>query len=195
MFSITIGHGKIEGINSINTNSLNNPYCIQMSKNKDSICSKCYSNRSLKFRTFLKQSLEKNDICLSETKLKLSEIPIINALYFRFNSFGELINKIHYYNLIQICKKNPLTTFSLWSKRKDLILVYKQPKNLILIYSELLINSLNKEIPEGFDKMFSVFTKSFAKENKIRINCKNSCINCLKCYTFNEIKYIKELVK
>ena len=58
---ITTGKGKMEGINSINTNSLTNPFCIRMSSKDNLVCSKCYSNRLLKCRSINKGGFNESD--------------------------------------------------------------------------------------------------------------------------------------
>ena len=195
MFHITHGTAKMKDIPSINTNSLNNSFCQSMSKNEDYVCNKCYSNRYLKFRPPLAELLDLNDEILSMEKLKMKDIPVMNNLYVRFNSFGELINEQHYRNIVKICKRNPKTTFTLWSKRVGLV-GYKKPENLILVFSEPAINSLDEKIPTFFDKLFVVFTREFAKEHKVKINCSKACINCLKCYSKdNQDTIIREIIK
>ena len=142
--------------------------------------------------------LEDNSKLLSERVLLNRELPIINALYFRFNSYGELINELHYINLVKICIKNPKTTFALWTKRLDIIKGFNTPDNLILIYSNPNINIRNSIwIPKGFDKMFIVYTKEYLKDMpESFINCGGrDCLGCLKCYTKNDIKIIKEKLK
>jgi len=195
MVHITIGSGKMEQINSINTNSLSNPWCIKMSKVEGSICSKCYANRLLAYRKSLESKLEFNSILLSETVLPMKDLPRINALYFRFNSFGELINDNHLANLLNICRANPRTTFTLWSKRIGMIRgIQDKPKNLILIYSNPNLNR-RLDVPKGFDKVFSVFNAKYIRENSLEVNCKKECMTCLKCYTFNNITEIREGLK
>ena len=41
-------------------------------------------------------------------------------LYFRFSAHGEIINLNHLINIFNICDKNELTTFALWTKKKRL---------------------------------------------------------------------------
>ena len=195
---ITHHKGKLQGIQSINTNSLTNPFCKAMSKNRKNVCSKCYSNRLISFRKELGASLERNSILLSEKALKREQIPKINALYFRLHSFGELINKVHFENFMRIASANPKTTFALWSKRIDLIqnTRFDIPPNMIIIYSNPILNEYMKKPPMSFDKVFSVFTAEYALENNININCgARNCLGCLNCYEFNHIGIINEVLK
>jgi len=59
---ISKGSGKLELINSISTNTLTNDYCSKQAKNKKSICSLCYSQKSLK--TFRKNMVNVLSKCL-----------------------------------------------------------------------------------------------------------------------------------
>jgi hypothetical protein len=202
---ITKGAGKLgksdtcnSAINSINVNTLSNEYCIKQSKNKNSICSFCYSINSLtSFRKNMVNPLEKNSQLLSSSIIKFSLLPTILELYFRFDSHGELINLNHLENYVNITLKNPHCNFTLWTKRFDLIKKFfdnnQKPKNLILIYSNSkLDNPLNK-LPKYFNKSFNNVTKE--NKDNFNINCHSKCVDCLLCYTHNETKTIIEKVK
>lgn len=184
---------KMEGMQSINTNSLTNKFCISSSK-KDMICKSCYGNRQLRMYDNMKEALQRNSILLSTTELK--EAPYINANAFRFNSFGELINMTHFKNLCFIASENPGTTFTLWTKRFKLVQSCfnknSKPDNLILIHSSYRVNH-KEELPEGFDKVFTVYDKWFASANNITINCHSRCIECRLCYTKNITDSIREI--
>jgi hypothetical protein len=143
------------------------------------------------------QPLEYNSVVLSERVIPDRLLPVLKDEIFRFSSHGELINLNHLSNLYNICKINPRTIFSLWSKRVSLVQKFlkHKPENIILLYSNPRIDG--KEIlPKGFDKCFSVYSKEYAIKNKVKINCTGHCINCLKCYNLgNKEKYIRELLK
>ena len=195
---ISKGSGKLELINSISTNTLTNDYCSKQAKNKKSICSLCYSQKSLKtFRKNMVNVLDKNSRLLSEQVIQKSLLPTIFNSYFRFNSHGELINMIHLENLVNIAKKNKHCNFTLWSKRYDLISIFfdshKKPKNLFLVYSN---SKLNKPVYfpiKHFDKTFNNITKD--KVDDFKINCFSKCKDCLLCYTKNKTTTIIEKVK
>lgn len=184
--------GKLEGFWSINTNPLTNSFCQKMAEEDRNICSKCYSNRML--RSFLQSAYDawdKNGIELSQEDI---DPPIILHRFVRLHSHGELINKKHYKNFIKIAEKNPKTIFALWTKRKNIIKKYNHPNNMILIYSDPIINGNNK-LPKGFDKVFTVYEKDYAEKNNIDINCGGKkCKNCLLCYESDE-KYIRETIR
>ena len=186
---------------SLNTSSMSNKYCQAMSKKGDKVCSSCYSNRLLKMYKTAEEAFDDNGDILGLTCLPEKLLPKINASKFRFNAYGELINIYHLMNLINITKNNPATTFSLWTKREDLVFKYfrdfpmiKKPKNLILIYSGENLNERVK-LPKYFDKVFTVWSKEH-KDKKF-INCgTRTCFDCSKCYdTKDRTKFINEVLK
>ena len=189
---------KMRDILSLNTSSLKNPFCKKMSQDKNNICSSCYSNIYSKLRPNLENILQENSRLLSK---KYNDKIIFNASIVRLSSFGELINRVHFENLIKICNDNPKASFTLWSRRKPIInhvfVSMEKPDNLILIYSEKKKNpkTLNK-LPKHFDKVFNVYTKKYAIENNIDINCgKKICIKCMICYSKNNTRVINGLKK
>lgn len=183
MLKKSIMSGKLKGLHALNTSPLNNPFCQKMHKVKGSICEECYSIEMLTtFRSNCNPCYIRNGNILSSCILPEVILPFFNDAFFRFSAHGELINDNHFINLLNICKKNPHCTFSLWTKRRDIInrvfgKGYKKPKNLILVYSEPAVNHIHKKIPRHFDKIFIVLD-----HDSSLINCENRCISCLKCY-------------
>ena len=185
----------MKGLNSINTNTLTNNFCQKMSKTKDLICNMCYSVSQLQtFRKNCTPSFQRNSDLLSREIIDPYYLPQITDKIFRFSSHGELINDYHFINLINICKKSYKTTFSLWTKQKQIVnrvlKSYDKPKNLILIYSSPKVNTRYK-LPENFDKVFTNYT-----EENTTLNCFGDCLNCRKCYTLTDkTQYINEKIK
>lgn len=189
--------GKMAGISSINTSTLQNDFCSKM-RVTDSICGNCYAASLSKMRPTMEQAITKNHFLATRDILQ-RELPIINARYFRFHSIGELINSQHFENLLAIVENNPLTTFSLWTKRKDIInKVLKnraKPLNFILIYSSIELNKQAKK-PRHFDKVFTVYIKKTATDQqKAAINCNSKCMDCLLCYSHNDVINVNEFRK
>ena len=95
--------------------------------------------------------------------------------------------------------------FSLFTKNYTVVFDYfkthKQPKNLSIVISSLIINEpFELEfIPDYLTnvKIFTVYSKPFAKGNNVAINCgKNRCIDCRRCYTKNKNPiYVSEILK
>ena len=165
---ISKGAFKLEMINSINTNTLTNDYCIKQKENTEIICNKCYSFTTLNFRKTMVNVLQKNSNLLSNSLIEWDNLPRIFDLYFRFSSHGELINEIHLENFNNICLKNPKTSFTLWTKRFDIVKKFydnnNKPSNLILIYSNPKLDKPLTKTPKYFDKTFNNIVKfSFKK--------------------------------
>jgi hypothetical protein len=190
---ITTGDGKMEGIPSINVSSLANEFCKKLSEIKGTVCNKCYSNRYSKMRPNLENKLLLNSELLSERLLMPSELPVLNAKYARFNSFGELINETHYMNLMSIASHNPFTTFGLWTKRADIVMEFPKVENIKYVYSVTKIgnNEPSKAIIDYFDKIFIVHSR----ESTTTMNCYGKCLSCLLCYSDNKTKIIDERIK
>ena len=195
LLCISNGIGKMEKIRSISTNTLTNDFCKKMhaSLNTLIICGHCYSYESLEMARFPNQvkALQRNSDILSNKELSEKEIYqnyMFNDNIFRLQSHGDLINELHLKNLMAIVKANKWTTFALWTKRKNVIKEYfdkhEKPDNLILVYSNPLINKVidarSKYKPVYFDKVFNNVDKDYMKEKQ---NCTGQkCFDCRRCY-------------
>lgn len=194
--------GKMEGMQSLSTCCQSNPNCKKNSKIEGSVCQKCYAMKMCKMYQHLAPCLEKNAKILGEILLDKTELPKINASYFRLEAFGDLINEIHVKNYFNICNANEDTHFALWTKNPKLIQNVidegiDKPKNLKIVVSSLFLNKVaSYENYDFIDKIFTVYTKDYIEENDVKINCgKNKCIDCKLCYKDNDVRYINELVK
>ena len=183
----SVGSGKMLGIPSLNTDTTSNKFCQGMYNSKqDIICNECYSmNMLTTFRKNCKPKFLNNSKYLS-TKIHPREyLPICPSNVGRFHSHGELINSIHLENIMNICLNQPMTTFTLWTKRANIVSrVLKnrgKPKNLILIYSNKYIDRLDIKLPKHFDKVFNNVS-SWTSD----VNCEGKCLDCMKCYTLVE---------
>jgi hypothetical protein len=131
-------------------------------------------------------SWERNGEELSKAPLR--DIPVITSALCRFHAHGELINKQHYENLCLIAERNPRTTFSLFTKRLNLVDPKLAPHNMVLVYSNPKIDEIMREPPPGFDTVFNVVTKG-------PHNCQMSCWNCGMCYVKGGQRCIIERLK
>ena len=190
---ITKGSGKLAGIQSINTPTSTNPFCQSMQKT-DSVCKSCYAQRYEKLRPNIVTAFERN-LFLAERELLPLEIPTISDDIARFASYGELINMMHFINLLRIALANPRTVFTLWTKRYRIVQrVLKhmdKPDNLILIYSSPVVGKVSA-LPKGFDKVFTAFAKD---TDTTDINCHGACNTCRLCYSHNDTVNINEIIK
>lgn len=156
------------------------------------ICVKCYAAAMLKRYGALNAKLEHNAALLAVDYLNDDDIPFINAAFFRFEAFGDIINEIHVFNLFKIAECNPHCTFTLWTKNPFIIRHAIQdgavkPDNLIVILSSLYVN-INAAVDSKYtyidsfvDKVFTVYDKAHAAN--VNINCGGrKCAECRRCY-------------
>ena len=198
MVHISKMSGKLEGLLAINTNPLTNDFCQQMSRHPGFVCSDCYSRRMLStYRKSCVPPFDRNAQELSSRVLDNKDLPSFKSNEIvRFNSHGELININHLHNIINICNKNSDTRFALWTKRATMVEDMNKPDNMVLIYSNPLLNDSTPTIPYPvFDKIFSVYTKGYIEASGMTINCANKCKECLLCYKKNDITSITEKLK
>ena len=200
MLKISNGSGKLADIQSLNTNTLTNDFCIAMhnAAAEDVICRKCYSVTMLNgLRKNCAPSWQVNSDILSGGLIPPHMLPTILQAFFRFSSHGELINMTHLENLHNITMHNPHCTFALWTKRKGFIRKFyeknEKPAKLILIYSNPRIDRVMTEPPALFDRTFN----NVSKGSDVAQNCTGQkCRDCLLCYTPNNgVKTIIEAVK
>ena len=120
----SVGSGKLLGIPSLNTDTPSNKFCQGMynSKQDNLICRECYSMSMLKtFRKNCRPKFINNSKFLSEKIHPREYLPPCPSSTGRFHSHGELINSIHLENILNICLNQPITTFTLWTKRKNIV--------------------------------------------------------------------------
>ena len=201
---ITVKHnGKMKGMQSLSTSCLHNKFCQERAKNPNSVCSKCYAQRKMKMYKNMDECFEKNAEILCNRILDLDELPTLNCLYFRLESFSDLANEIQFINYLNICKKNPSTRFALWTKNCFIVDKvfndgYKKPKNLNIVVSSSYINKVDDTSKYNWvDRVFTVYDKDEIEKNNVNINCGAlRCITCLKCYKkSSKIFYINEKLK
>jgi hypothetical protein len=191
------GTAKLAGMPSLNTNTATNPFCEAMHSSPDErvICRTCYSMYALNtYRKNCAEAWQHNSDQLSQP-LEDWQIPRLNAVYFRFNSHGEVLNETHVVNLFRICEVNPRTTFVLMTKKHQLVIrvveKYGLPDNLILIYSNPIKDRITEHKPKYFHKVFNVTTQKHTGDN-----CTGrKCIECLTCYDTGKNSVIIELEK
>jgi len=192
---LTKGKNKMQGMCSLNTSSLTNPFCQKMSQHKDLICHNCYARKLEAFRSKAMGGCFDRNSKILEKRLKDLDLPHLSVPRLRFDAFGELSGKTNYFNYVRIAEANPQTTCVLWTKRIDIIRKHKAMlPNLIHIYSSPKLNLVSGD-EKLFDKTFTVYNTAYIRENNTDINCEQFCIGCLKCYTHNDIKHISEKVR
>lgn len=204
--AICLNHtGKMEGLQSLSTSVKLNKQCQENAKIKGSICSHCYAAAQMKRYRNMSGKYELNTIMLTSVILPLEVLPTINSLYFRFEAFGDLNNAVQVVNYFNICKKNPLVNFALWTKNPHLIAQAmneygtEKPSNINIVYSSLFMNHESSSIFEKYsfiDKVFTVYDPQYIESNNININCGGRhCATCLRCYKKDTEKVINEKLK
>lgn len=196
--------GKMNGLHSLSTSVNSNPYCIKRQANGNSICAHCFAASMMKQYQALNEVTTRNAEILTASVLPASVLPLIPVRYFRFESFGDLINTNQVINYFNIARKNPDTLCALWTKNPHLIakaieMGHSKPANLQIVLSSPFVNKAIKTTKYSFiDKIFTVYDKQAAKA--ININCgARSCLACGRCYRPNpngeRIQYINEILK
>ena len=203
-------NGKLEGFQAISVNTITNVFCQVMhsTKRDDVICKKCYSFATLESKRYgnnLEKALQRNSDLLSKP-LDEDCIPFINAAYFRFDAHGELINCVHFENLILIARNNSHCKFALWTKRKDIVNLAKHhleqegrrfPDNLILVWSNPIVDDVHFEPPKGFNYVFNNVTHdtNSVDDTSYKPCTGQKCRDCLNCYDFDNNPCVIEKVK
>lgn len=200
---ITTNHtGKMAGMVSVSTATLDNPICQQRAKDTNSICSHCYAQRMTKAYKGLNAKLHINTELLTTKIYQPKEFPVINSAYIRLEAFGDLMNATQVINYFNLCKQNNRSRFALWTKNPYLISEaikagYSKPKNLVIILSSPIINKpIDKnKVKKMFPFIDHVFTV-YSKDNDTPINCGgNHCLSCLRCYKKTTSFYANEKLK
>lgn len=162
----------------------------------------CYARKFQKLFPNPRESYRANGERLTSRVFERNELPYVNCNICRFDAFGELYsgNKgiIQLTNYVNVCAKNPDTTFVLWSRNYRLVQSFfrdnMKPKNLKLIKSTAEVDKPVEKFVAPWDGVFNVVTKKYAEENNIVINCgqrdedgkKIGCARCpTGCYTAN----------
>lgn len=202
---------KLEGISSISSSVTDNARCSAWRKIKDCICTHCYAYNQQLCHTGLREHNTLNGIILRNVLLPVSAFKFLKILYpyLRIESFGDVANVTQARNYIRIIKAFPGKRCAVWTKNIEIwhqafILEGGKPKNTTFVVSSPYMNKpIAETILENYpeiDHIFTVYTKKFAKENGIVINCGGrKCLECIKakinCYFAGGPLYINELKK
>ena len=193
--------GKMAGMVSISTSVTTNERCAKNAQIEGSICQKCFAAKQMNMYKNMEKPMVENQRILTSEVLPFEKLPKINNIYFRFEAFGDLNNATQVKNYFNICYKNPMVKFALWTKNPDYIAQaiadgYEKPKNLNIILSSLFINKERKNPFPFVDKIFTVYDTDFIEENEIEINCgARNCFSCGLCYEKNNVTIINEKLK
>lgn len=188
---------KMHGIISLSTYVGNNTYCLARCNNCDnSICKYCYAASLTGQRYYLKMKLIRIMAILTNVELCRDDIPVIpenEFKYFRFESFGDLNNKLQFKNYNLIAAVNPDINFTIWTKNPGIIQQcinggLQLANNLICGLSSLYLNTPEIEKAKKYPFirfLFTVYDDEYIKEHNIVINCgAKHCLTCGICYKY-----------
>ena len=185
--------GKLDGFRAINSNTRTNPFCLAMNQNAadNVICRSCYSHEMLKaYRANTVPALQRNSDALSKVWDPGDPVRLTGkgrktfqpGEYVRISGHGEIVNAAYVANVMRIIRENPQARFSWWTKRHQLIRQYcdehGKPDNLILVYSNPLVDAVIEKAPAWFDKTFNNVSKPTSGENCTGQKCRD----CMACY-------------
>ena len=187
--------GKLEGYYSVSTSVLMNPNCQVRAQIPGSICEKCYAASVASRYSQLTQTLETNyqilnGFLISEEAWASLQFPTTNGDA-RIESFGDVATVVCARNYLRIIRSHPHLTFGVWTKNVSIwnfALEFDggKPSNMKYIVSSFRVNEpeqLDEETLKYADHRFTVYTKEYAVENGICINCGGKkCATCRNCY-------------
>ena len=199
----TMNHtGKMKGMQSLSTSVIENPICRERAKVKGSICEKCFAAQMFqRYGEGFKDCFKRNTEVLTGTIIPVEDMPILNAAYFRLESFGDLQNETQVINYFNLAKANERTVFALWTKNPVFIdrvikAGHRKPKNMIIILSSCFINKEDPIKYDFIDKVFTVYDKQFIREHDVNITCgARNCLTCRRCYSKRTGKRVREQLK
>lgn len=206
----TLNHtGKMAGLASLSTSPLCNGLCQKRVSDPGMVCSKCFSHAMQKRYSGLKKLLIKNsESALTREIIPESDMPRLYSEtgYFRFESFGDLVNAIQAANYIGMAAANPHMKCALWTKNpwfiQEAIDKYNVsiPENLCIIGSSYYLNNPMDKLYGHYDfidYIFTVYNKSGLTAGNVAVTCgARSCAACGKCYEKrHESRYIVEKLK
>ena len=156
--------GKMYGIPSISTSVLDNPICNERRKIKGSICEKCFAASTVGRYSDLEKHLHANFLLMNNGIISWDDLPRFNnTRIVRFESFGDSASVNHVINTFNICRKNPETNFTIWTKNPNFIVQairqgHEKPSNLIIVLSSMKLNTPETMIYKFVDMVFRVYS-------------------------------------
>lgn len=181
--------GKMAGMVSVSSSPMVNPRCAARAKNPRTICAHCFARRMIEFYSTMGAALAYNSGLLSTVDIPADLMPVINALYFRIEAFGDTMNARHAENYLRLIECNPLVSFAWWTKNPDftaaaLVAHGNRPDNVNFIVSSPFLNKAATVARYPWvDEVFTVYDDDTARAHCVDINCgARHCLTCLRCY-------------
>ncbi len=177
--------GKLEGFRAVNFNPLTSDFCAKMSQVEGSVCSHCYSRKMISsYRKSCAKPFTAN-AKLMNGPVFADQLPVFKAgESVRFLAHGDMDTAIQLEGFFQIAWANPASSFTMWTKRADLVGQYAamKPKNLKIIQSSIRINGAD-ELAAGFDAVFTVYDDADKMpKDTVKYCAGTNCRECMYCY-------------
>lgn len=192
--------GKMSGITCLSTSVLCNPFCAARRNKQECICSRCYAASTCSRYSALEKNMQRNSDILTSRLFDQSELPVINAMIFRFEAFGDLINTTQCKNYFRLAKRNPGVRFALWTKNPGIVQRAidegeSKPDNLVILLSSAIIGERADTSRWAFvDKTFTVYHKDQLDDSGINCGAR-ACLTCQRCYHKDTENDIRERLK
>ena len=174
---------KLDGINSLSTCCIDCVFCIERMKDKNSICSHCYSETQQKTQLSLQDRNTINGIILRNIIIPVSAwrryFKRENlSKFFRIESFGDTANKTQAINYINFMKAFPRVHFAVWSKNIGIwnfaFMQEGKPANCSYVHSCNKLNCCELHTLKTYsfiDHVFTVYDKKFVDLHNVKITC------------------------
>ena len=204
-------HSKLDGIISISSCCLNNPFCLARMQDKDSICSHCYAASQQKVQHGLTEHNVINGLILQNVGIPAYAFRehmkkrVAGYDTMRIESFGDIASVMQACNYIQFVMAFPTKRVAAWSKNVAMWLrafdmMGGKPSNLSFVTSSNRVNERDVYNDCRINHDFTVYSGDYIKVNSIAINCGGrSCKSCIEnhvgCYFTDTAREIREELK
>lgn len=156
-----------------------------------SICGFCFADAQQSYQRDMIDPLTHNAEILNGGIIHPDWLPVMNNIYFRIESFGDVSTVNACINILHMIARNRETDVAVWSKNVSLyrqaFRIVGKPDNMIFVKSLEMVNTIPdpETDPDAdiVDKWFAVITPEFAEAHGLTINCgARACLACLRCY-------------
>ena len=213
--------GKIEGVSSIDSHAISNPFCECMRKNAelvpDLVCGGCYACMAKELwkhtaqLAHLRNNLILSSVLFTDEELALISIPCdVMRPFCRINEDGDIADLTHALNILGIARTHNVIRFAVWHKNRKALYtaldMVGKPENVEIVFSVPIVSQSIDRIKAVTgrydDKVFAVFrtedevsaaiAAGFVKCNGVK------CMDCgFHCYRKQgeKVTYIAELLR
>lgn len=177
--------GKLEGFLAINFDPTSSKFCEKMRGTFGTICNHCYSFKAISsYRKSCAAPFRRNAELMSSV-LHYSQIPrFVPGSRVRFLAHGDMDNIQQLYSFMAIANDNPEVSFTIWTKRKDLVakVAEARPSNMKFIQSSPYVNE-PENLSTGFDAVFTVYDNKDKMPPEHFVCSGKKCLSCMYCYS------------